>query len=182
VVVAGVRLSNAVTKDLPLTTHLIKAEADLKNPTAQAAPVDGRPLDIAPVGQNFVAVLTSTPVPGKLSLHLFTNALAFIRSVTLFEGRGFTGKAFLMPYKGLVVVFLSNLGKCSALVVEPSTGRLVRSESIDTGQSRCIDIRAAASDGQVILALTLWQLSGDGFRAGVQAKVRSLDDLVAGPR
>jgi hypothetical protein len=180
VVVVGVRSGN--TKDFAITTHLSRADASLKKPTAKAAPVAGWPLDIAPVGTNLVAALTSAPVPGRLSLHLFTDALALVRSVTLAEGGGFTGRASLLAYKGSAVVFISNHGKCSLAVVDPATGRIVRSESMDTGQNRCVDIRAAESGGQVVLATTLWRLQGNGFRVGVQANVRSLDDIVAGAR
>jgi hypothetical protein len=181
-VLAGARSGHASSKGFAMTTHLALADVDLRKLAAQSPPVDGLLLDVSPVGSNFIAALTSTPIPGKLSLHLFTSALAFNRSVILLEERSFTGRAFLISYKELVIAFASNLGKCSIAVIEPNTGRLVRRESIETGQSRCVDIRAAGNGSQVLLAVTLWRLQEDGFRVGVQATVRSLDDLVAGSR
>jgi len=179
-VLAGTDYGDARSKVFAPTTRLALGGGDSK--LRIQAPINGLLQDISPVSSNLIAVLTSTPAPGELSLHTVTTALEFRRSVTLLKEQSFTGRAFLASYRNFVIVYASNLGKCSVTVIEPDSGRLIRQESIATGPERCIDIRAAANGNEVLLATTLWRLEGNSFRVGVQAIIRSMDDLVTSSR
>lgn len=180
-ILAGAKQGNAASKSLATTTHIAVTGAGLKSST-QAASIDGLLQDISPVGSDLVAALTSKPEQGELSLHLLTKALVLNRSVTLLKERSFTGRASLTTYKNFIIAYATNLGKCSLSVVDANTGTLVKQEYIAADRGRCIDIRVAVSGNQLLLAATVWRLEGNGFRVGVQATEKSLDDVVANSR
>lgn len=180
-ILAGANLANAHSNALAVTTHLALAGVGLKL-IAEGPPIEGWLQDISLVSPNLVAALTSKPEAGELLLHILTTTLAFNRSIPLIKQRSFTGRAFLTSFKDFVIVYASNLGKCSFVVVDPNTGNLVRRESIATGQDRCIDIRVAESGNQVLIVSTAWRLQGNSFRVGIQSTTMSLDDLVANLR